>query len=187
VLFAGKLIDKKQPLRLLDAYARVRRERPCALLIAGDGPLRGEMERRVASASMPDVHFAGFLNQSELPAAYAAADLFVLPSQLHETWGLVVNEAMNFSLPVVVSDKVGCAADLVRTGANGFVIPHDDTAALTSAIARLVDEPELRARFGAVSRAIVDRYSIEAAANGIVAASLDGRGRPATEREAVAA
>jgi glycosyltransferase involved in cell wall biosynthesis len=81
---------------------------------------------------------------------------------------------------------VGCAADLVRSGANGFVVPHDDTAALGSAVARLVDEPELCARFGAVSRAIIDRYSIEAAADGIVAACLAGRTHPILEREAVA-
>jgi glycosyltransferase involved in cell wall biosynthesis len=119
---------------------------------------------------MPDVHFAGFLNQGELPEAYAAADVFVLPSRLHETWGLVVNEAMNFALPVVVSDKVGCAADLVRNGANGFVVEHDVTGALAQAIETLVDDAPLRARFGAMSRKIVERFSIEACADGIVTA-----------------
>ncbi len=176
VLFAGKLIDKKQPLRLIDAFARVRRQRDCALLIAGDGPLRAETQSRVAALHVPDVHFTGFLNQSELPAAYAVADAFVLPSKIHETWGLVVNEAMNFGLPVVVSDKVGCAADLVRGGANGFIVAHDDTAALAAAVGRLVDEPDTRVRFGAMSRKIVDRYSIESCADGIVAACTVGRG-----------
>lgn len=176
VLFAGKLIEKKQPLMLIEAFARVRERRECWLLVAGDGPLRGAAESLVERLGVRGVRFAGFLNQTELPAAYAAGDLFVLPSQLHETWGLVVNEAMNFGLPVVVSDKVGCGADLVRDGENGFVAPHDDVSALADAIERLVADPELRARAGALSRAIVGRYSIEAAADGIVAACV-GRER----------
>jgi glycosyltransferase involved in cell wall biosynthesis len=175
VLFAGKLIDKKQPLRLIEAFARVRAERPCSLLIAGDGTLRGECERLVAAFGMPDVRFAGFLNQGELPEAYAAADVFVLPSRLHETWGLVVNEAMNFGLPVVVSDKVGCAADLVRHGANGFVVRHDITGELAQAIDTLVADGDLRARFGKLSRKLVDRYSIEECADGIVRACRGAR------------
>jgi glycosyltransferase involved in cell wall biosynthesis len=175
VLFAGKLIAKKQPLRLIEAFARVRRERDCALLIAGDGPLRADAQRMVAALHVPDVHFAGFLNQRELPNAYAAADVFVLPSNLHETWGLVVNEAMNFGLPVVVTDKVGCATDLVRDGVNGFTVPHDDTQALVDAIGRLVDDRGLRERFGAISRKIIDRYTIEACADGIVAACINDR------------
>jgi glycosyltransferase involved in cell wall biosynthesis len=187
VLFAGKLIDKKQPLLLLEAFARVRRERPCALLIAGDGPLRPAMERRAEELGLSDVHFAGFLNQSDLPHAYAAADVFVLPSKLHETWGLVVNEAMNFSLPVVVSDKVGCGADLVRSGANGFVVAHGEVSDLADAIARLVDDPELRARFGATSRKLIARYSIEACADGIVAACTAGRSVSGARERAPAA
>jgi glycosyltransferase involved in cell wall biosynthesis len=181
VLFAGKLIEKKQPLLLVEAFAQVRAAQPCSLLIAGDGPLRADAEARVARLGVPDVHFAGFLNQSELPAAYAAADVFVLPSQLHETWGLVVNEAMNFALPVVVSDKVGCGADLVEPGRNGFVVPHRDVSALAGAIARLVGDAGMRADFGARSRAMVERYSIEHAADGIVAACLGALGNRAPQ------
>ncbi len=172
VLFAGKLIEKKQPLLLIEAFARVRRERPCTLLIAGDGPLRGAAERLAGRIGVPDVHFAGFLDESELPEAYVAADVFVLPSKLHETWGLVVNEAMNFGLPVIVSDKVGCGEDLVRHGANGLVTAHDSVSTLAGAIGTLVGAGGLRQRFGAVSRTIIDGYSIESCADGIVAACL---------------
>jgi glycosyltransferase involved in cell wall biosynthesis len=108
-----------------------------------------------------------------LPDAYAAADLFVLPSKLHETWGLVVSEAMNFGLPVVVSDKVGCAADLVHPGRNGVIVPHDDAGALAHAIGTLLADPSLRQFFGAESRRIIDAYTIAAAADGIVAAALN--------------
>lgn len=172
IVFAGKLVPKKEPLVLLDAFAKVRAERACTLLIAGDGPLRRDVERRVADLGLEDVRITGFLNQTELPRAYAAGDVFVLPSSLHETWGLVVNEAMNFALPIVASDKVGCAADLVRDGWNGFVVPARDSGALADALARLVDDAELRTTFGTRSRELVAGFGVETAANGVVAAVL---------------
>jgi glycosyltransferase involved in cell wall biosynthesis len=181
VLFCGKLIEKKQPLLLVEAYERVRQEHPCWLLMVGEGAERAAVEDLVARRRIPGVLMAGFLNQSELPAAYTAADLLVLPSAWHETWGLVVNEAMNFGLPIVVSDKVGCAEDLVHSGWNGFVVPHRDVAALTEAIETLVASPERRAEFGARSRALVDAYSVERCADGIVAACLDLRRRKGAE------
>jgi glycosyltransferase involved in cell wall biosynthesis len=185
VLFAGKLIDKKQPLRLIEAFASVRGDQPCWLLLAGSGPQREASEALVARLGVPNVRFAGFLDQTHLPEAYAAADVLVLPSKLHETWGLVVNEAMNFALPVVVSDKVGCAADLVRPGENGAIVRHDDTRALADAIARFVADASLRRACGARGAEIVRAYSIEAAADGIVEActAQDAR-RMAWKREA---
>ncbi len=177
VLFAGKLIEKKQPLMLIEAFARVRAEQPCWLLIAGDGPQCAAAEALVARLGILNVLFAGFLDEGALPSAYVAADVFVLPSKLHETWGLVVNEAMNFGLPVVVSNKVGCAADLVHRGENGYVVPHDSVVELAAAISRLCGDAELRARFGAESQRIVERYSIEACADGIVAACVAGEER----------
>ena len=174
VLFSGKLIEKKQPLMLIEAFARVRRTHRCALLMVGDGPLRAAAVQLVARLCVSDVHFAGFLNQNEISQAYSAADLFVLPSQLHETWGLVVNEAMNFGLPVIVSDKVGCAADLVHDGRNGFVVPHESVERLAASIETLVADRVKRARFGEESRRIVSQYSIEAAADGIVTACVAG-------------
>jgi glycosyltransferase involved in cell wall biosynthesis len=186
VLFAGKLIEKKQPLMLIEAFARVRAEQPCWLLIAGDGPLRWAAEDLVARLGVPDVRFAGFLDEAELPSAYVAADVFVLPSKLHETWGLVVNEAMNFGLPVVVSDKVGCAADLVHAD-NGLVVRYDSVGDLAGAIGQFVANGEMRAKFGAESQRIVSGYSVETCADGIVAACMAREGRTtAWKQEALA-
>lgn len=161
VLFCGKLIDKKQPLRLLQSFARVVAKQACWLLVAGDGPLI-EQARQVCHALKitERVVFAGFLNQSELPDAYAAADIFVLPSSAHETWGLVVNEAMHFSLPVIVSDHVGCAPDLVKDGVNGYVVAAMDTDALTQAIDKLVANKDLRTAFGLQSAALIRDYTV---------------------------
>jgi glycosyltransferase involved in cell wall biosynthesis len=94
----------------------------------------------------------------------------VLPSRLHETWGLVVNEAMNFALPVVVSDKVGCAPDLVQDGENGFVVAAGQAEALAAAVRKLVESPDLRRTMGGRSRERIDRWHYGLAADGIVQA-----------------
>lgn len=172
LLFCGKLIPKKDPLTLLSAFQLVRRQNPVSLLFAGDGVLRREIEGRVTREELEHVRVTGFLNQSEIARAYAAADVVVLPSVYKETWGLVVNEAMNFSLPIVVSDRVGCAADLVKSGVNGFVVPPGDSSALATALRTILEDSGTRQRFGEASLRIIQNYSIERAADGVVAASL---------------
>lgn len=172
ILFAGKFIAKKQPLLLIEAFARLRRETPCWLLLAGDGTLRQKMEDKIRQEKIPNVLIAGFLNQSELPRAYVAADIFVLPSAYMETWGLVVNEAMNFSLPIVVTDKVGCATDLIQDGFNGFVVKNGCSVDLKNAIWKLVIDSNVRKKFGDRSHNIVSHYSIKDCADNIVAAFL---------------
>lgn len=169
ILSVGRLVPKKQPQHLLEAFRRVRAERPCTLLLAGDGPLAPLLHEIVARDQIPDVVFAGFLDQREIGRAYAAADVFALVSREHETWGLVVNEALNFGLPVLVSDKVGCAGDLVRPE-NGFVVPADDPVGLARTLAELVDSPDLRQRLGSAARGIVDGWRYEVAAAGVLAA-----------------
>lgn len=178
VLFVGKLIARKQPGLLLEAFARVRRDHSCALLFVGEGPLEAELRRRAATAGIPDVHFAGFLNRTQIARAYAAADLFVLPSAWHETWGIVVNEAMTFGLPVIVSDAVGCGPDLVREGENGFVVPRTDAGHLAAALAALVRDPERRRRFGRRSGEIIAGWHPAVAAEGVVRACYAAVRRP---------
>src|SRR5439155_18234313 len=90
------------------------------VVMAGSGEIEAELRGFCAEHELNNVTFTGFVNQSELPALYAAADVFVLPSGADEHWGLAVNEAMCAGLPVVVSREVGCVPDLVRDGVNGF-------------------------------------------------------------------
>ena len=110
----------------------------------------------------------GFLNQSQIAAAYAASDCLVLASDHGETWGLVVNEAMACGLPAVVSDLVGCGEDLVREGITGLRYPCGDVAALSHCLAAMAADPAAAARMGAAGRELVEReFTIEAAAAGI--------------------
>jgi glycosyltransferase involved in cell wall biosynthesis len=170
ILFCGKFIPKKQPLKLLAAFDIVRKELPCWLVMVGDGQLHADVERQIRASEIKNTLLPGFLNQDELPFAYTAADIFVLPSAFHETWGLVVNEAMNFSLPVIVSDQVGCSKDLVKDGWNGFSFAHDDEMQLAHCLRKLVEDAELRKEFGKHSAELVAKYSVEACADGIVRA-----------------
>jgi glycosyltransferase involved in cell wall biosynthesis len=115
--------------------------------------------------------FAGFLNQSQLGAAYAAADLLVLPSDSRETWGLVVNEAMACGRPAIVSDRVGCAGDLVTDGATGAVFPFGNVDALARHLVEFAADPQRLRRMGGQARARVQRgYSIENSVDGTVRA-----------------
>ena len=119
-LFAGKLMAHKRAMDFVQALAGLRASgRIVHGVVVGSGPEEAALRDRAAMLGAP-VHFAGFRNQSEMPAAYAAADCLVLPSA-SETWGLVVNEAMACGLPAIVSDAAGCAQDLVTPGRTGFV------------------------------------------------------------------
>jgi glycosyltransferase involved in cell wall biosynthesis len=177
VLFSGKLIERKQPLQLLQALAKVSGLRA---LFVGDGPL-GPACRSWAEAQLPGrVHFAGFVNQSALGPYFAAADLLALPS-LQETWGLVVNEAMHFGLPVLVSDQVGSQVDLVVPGQTGLVFPAGDVSSLGEALATMTKDAAILRRMGRQARRQVAGHTVQAAADGLVLAlehSLRGR-RPA--------
>ena len=154
VLFSAKLITRKRPADLLEAFLALDQaaaRRPY-LLFVGDGALRGELEGQADGHEA--VRFLGFRNQSELPGLYDLADLVVLPSE-REAWGLIVNEAMNAGCAIVVSDRVGAGPDLVETGLNGFITPVGDTAALQSALAEALADPERLAAMGRKSREII--------------------------------
>ena len=103
--------------------------------------------------------FAGFLGQNEVGRGYAVADLMVLPSAHQDPWGLVVNEAMNFGCPVIVSDRVGCAPDLVA-GKCGLVFPHDRPEALVAALRRMAGDDDFRARCRTRARAVIAVWSV---------------------------
>jgi glycosyltransferase involved in cell wall biosynthesis len=168
ILTVARMIPKKQPLFLVEAFRRTRQKRRCVLLIVGSGELEHEVQ--IAAADIADVRFAGFLNRSRISEAYGAADIFVLPSKYNETWGLAVNEAMNFGLPIVVSDKVGSASDLVVSGENGYVVSADDPGELALRLGSLADSAELRERFGLASARIIRNWSPDKTAAGVLKA-----------------
>jgi glycosyltransferase involved in cell wall biosynthesis len=159
VLFAAKLQPRKAPLDLVKAMDEL--DRPANLVVIGDGPLRGDLERLVADR--PWMRTLGFVNQAAIAQWYGAADVFVLPSR-HEPWGLAVNEAMAAGAVPIVSDAVGCGPDLVAD--IGWIYPAGDISALARAIAQGC-EPEAVSKRRAPARQQSARYGIAATAHGI--------------------
>jgi glycosyltransferase involved in cell wall biosynthesis len=177
VLYAGKLTHRKLPDVLLEAYRRLGEARPY-LVFAGDGELASDLAAAAAASGLRDARFAGFRNQQELPAFYALADVFVLPS-VDEPWGLVVNEAMNAGCAIVVTDQVGCAADLVREGENGFVVPGRSAQQLAEALSACLEQQRYRA-MGARSLEIIRHWGIGENVSGLRAALGLDEGRRET-------
>lgn len=181
-LYAGKLEPKKRIMDLLRAFERALQESGALhLLVVGTGELMSEAQAFAQSRRLP-VTFAGFLNQTEMPRAYAAADCLVLPSDYGETWGLVVNEAMACGLPAIVSDRVGCGPDLIEEGKTGTVFPFGDVDALASRLVELASAPARLSRMGREAKEKIGHYSVEQAVAGTLAA-IDSvlRTRPRAE------
>jgi glycosyltransferase involved in cell wall biosynthesis len=171
ILFCGKLAPHKRPLDLCTAAKELAHD--VNVVFVGDGALAEEVR-----ASLMPGHgvLTGFVNQSELPAYYHAADIIVLPSEV-ENWGLVVNEAMAAGVLPVVSDRVGAAPDLVA--GVGEVYPCGDVTALVAALGRaLTCARDSRTR-GRVKRHVA-RFSLDRTALGFETAALSVRLRMAS-------
>ncbi|HZT90907.1 MAG TPA: glycosyltransferase family 4 protein [Gaiellaceae bacterium] len=160
VLHVGRLIREKAPDELLAAFARAceRAATPLRLVLVGDGPLEPALRER--ARGLP-VEFRGLLEGDALVQAYADADIFALFSR-RETWGIVVNEAAAAGLPLVLTDRVGAAADLLVPGENGELVRSGEVDAQARALAELADDPALRGRYGARSRELVSPFTYEA-------------------------
>jgi glycosyltransferase involved in cell wall biosynthesis len=94
--------------------------------MVGEGELRKEMEQFIADNQLVQVILTGFVNQSQVSEYYAISDVFVMCSTIGKP-GAVVNEAMNFGLPVVISDITGCSDDMVINGDNGYIFKTGDS------------------------------------------------------------
>jgi glycosyltransferase involved in cell wall biosynthesis/GT2 family glycosyltransferase len=129
------------------------------LLVAGSGPERERLalladRLGVRLVLLPDVPWERIVER------YVLADVFALLSR-HEPWGVVVNEAAACGLPLVLSDRVGAAYDLLEDGRNGVLVPADDVAAAGAAIRELAVDPARRTAMGAVSRELVSGWGYE--------------------------
>lgn len=180
ILYSGRLDEKKGVFTLLRAFARISEELPdVGLLIVGDGPQRHSMENFCAGASLRRVYFLGARQYHQMPSAYALADVLVLPT-FSDPWGMVVNEAFACGVPVVVSKVAGACDDLIADGETGFAVNPGDPAELADRILQLLQDPALRSRMSANCRSLIQRYSPEACAQGLLEAvqgvHVQGRG-----------
>lgn len=163
-LYVGRLDPEKGLDILLRAFERV----PGKLVLVGSGA----QESRLQSLASDRVRFAGPVGRDALVPLYAEADVFVLPS-LSEPWGMVLNEAAAAGLPLVATEGVGAAHDLIEDGVNGFRVPGGDEQALAEAMRRLAEETDFRGAAGARSRELSRHFTPEAWAGAV--AGLVGR------------
>ncbi len=166
ILFCGKLAPRKRPEDLLEAFLRLKR--PATLLFAGEGPLRSALQKK--AAGHPEVVFAGFVPQAELPKYYGLADLFVLPSSEMEASPLTINEALACGLPAILSDAIPSAPEFVRPGENGFLFPVGDVEALRDRLDTLLRDETLRKKMGEESALRIQAWNPHESVAGVLEA-----------------
>ena len=180
-LAASRFVGKKNVSRLLQGYACYRRRADAAswsLVLLGDGELRPQVEAQVQALGLGGaVYLAGFRQYDELPVYYTLAGAFVHASTT-EQWGLVVNEAMAAGLPVLVSERCGCAPDLVQDGVNGFTFDPYDVDRLADLMLKVSSDQCDREAMGQASRAIIKDWGPERFADGLMQAVAVARSRP---------
>lgn len=178
LLFVGQLIHRKGVDVLLRAFAEAKKKCPdLNLVIAGDGPDRKALEYHCASG-LEGVTFTGWVDDASKAELYAAADIFVLPTR-SDVWGLVLNEAMCFALPLISTRQAGGAADLVTDGINGYIVDAEEVGQLRNAILRMTSRRgDLRAMGIESYRVVMEYHSIDAEFAGFCSAI-----RAVTERD----
>jgi glycosyltransferase involved in cell wall biosynthesis len=155
-LFVGKFEKKKNPFLLMEAAKRFQHNSNLKLLFVGNGELENEMKQNMSE----NIVFLPFQNQLVMPVIYRLGNVYVLPSSgPGETWGLAVNEAMVCGKPVLVSDKVGCAVDLVQSEKNGYVFKSGNIDDLIEKMS-LFNTNNITG-FSEKSQEIIKDYSIE--------------------------
>jgi glycosyltransferase involved in cell wall biosynthesis len=167
-LFVGRLTARKRPMDLLEAFATLENGK-AALVFIGDGEMRTALEGRVRMKGIKNVCFAGFRTHADVIKFFAVSDIFILPGG-QEPWGMVVNEAMNFRLPVIIADEIGSGRDLVKHGDNGFIYRTGDVKQLSFHLSELVKNPKRREEMGSRSKELIAKWDLENASRNAVKA-----------------
>lgn len=174
VLSVARLVPEKGIEDLIRGVAEAGDSR-LRLVVAGAGPRREALVELAAERGVR-LTILGHLPEGELAQTYVDADVFALLSH-HEPWGVAVNEAAASGLPLLLSDRVGAAADLLVDGRNGFLVPAGDVPEAARALRRLVAEPELRQELGTRSRELVRDWGYEPSVDNFVAAVREATSR----------
>ncbi len=166
VLFVGKLIPRKKPDLLIEAFISLDHEKlnkPYLLLI-GDGQMRSELTSK-AYDFKDRIKFVGFKNQTELPAYYELADIFVLPSE-REPWGLVINEAMNCGTAIITTEQCGAASDLIDSTC-GYVIPAGTEKVLSNTLKECLEDLDRCNEMGKNSKQKISGWGFKESIDGL--------------------
>jgi glycosyltransferase involved in cell wall biosynthesis len=175
-LASARFVQKKNLFGLIQAYGRYRalaeksgteKAKIWPLVLLGDGPLKTEIKKSISELGLETlIHLPGFKQYDELPAYFGLASAFVHASTT-EQWGLVVNEAMASGLPVLVSNRCGCAADLVSPGVNGFQFDPNNVDQLAQLLLKISAGNFPLTDFGAASQRLIADWGTERFASGL--------------------
>lgn len=145
ILFVGRQETRKGLPYLLEAYRELKRDMlDTRLIIVGpDGGLRGACLRYVEQHQLKDVHFVGYVSDEDLPRYYRSADVFCAPNTGHESFGIILLEAMAASAPIVASDISGFR-EVLTNGEHGVLVPPKNSSALASALKTLLNDADRR-------------------------------------------
>jgi len=162
ILYVGRFAPEKNLLQLLKAFKDACAINPnWGLILVGDGPTKPEIIKFIKENDIEEfVLLPGFIDHNEIVKFYAISNIFILPST-SEPWGLVVNEAMNCELPIIVSEKCGCQPDLVESGVNGYVIDPNDLIGITDILQQLMIKANSLEKLGKQSAIKIQDHSPE--------------------------
>ncbi len=169
ILFLAKLISIKRPKDLLRAYENMPNKDNISLLFVGEGSERECLERYAKEKKLKNVEFYGYKKEEQIPDFYSIADIYVLPSE-EDRSPKALNEAMNFSLPIITTDKVATARDLIKEGQNGFIFKSGDITSLRKHLITLIKNADLRKKMGKKSLEIVSKWNFNEDVKSIIAA-----------------
>lgn len=161
ILYIGRLRKRKGVEYLIEAFAKLKKESDgMVLIIIGRGECRAELELLAKNLKIADsVFFRGYVEDDLLPAYYLLCDVCVVPSITYgmaDPWVFIINEAMTFGKPVIATEAVGAAFDMIKDGKNGFVVPEADSDALYNAMREILSNPKLEKRMGEESKRIIE-------------------------------
>lgn len=157
VLSVGRFIHCKGFDILLNAAKKI--DKTVGFYIVGGNPTEEYLKQK-SELELDNVHFVGFKTKDELVEYYAAADLFAMTTR-GDVWGLVINEAMAYGLPVISSDACIAALEMVHKGKNGYIVPSEDVDAFADAMKKLLLDDDMKTSFSEKSREVVKEYTIE--------------------------
>jgi glycosyltransferase involved in cell wall biosynthesis len=166
VLYFGRLIERKGCQHLLEAFAKLERQIPNVhLIFAGDGPYKGNLKNMLLKLKGQNVSFLGYIEEKDKGSIYSLGSFVVIPSIktsiTAEIWGMVLNEAMSLGKPVIATDAVGGAFDMIMNGFNGFIVKERDEHELYLRIRELMTDEDLIAKMGERSQRVVkERFSL---------------------------
>ncbi len=169
LLYVGQFIPRKRLIDILEAAKILKGKIDFEILFVGEGKEKDNLIKFVSENRLSNVSFTGFKNQTELPEIYSAASIFVLPSE-YDPSPKAMQEALNFELPIIVSDGVKTAPDLILNGGCGFVYEAGNIRQLTNNIEKLITDDKLRSKLGKNALDVASKWSPEENVKGIMSA-----------------